>query len=68
MWRHPIFIYYVRNSKEEDLILTAAIKASLEESTSNNQFANQSISSLAASMAASLANVQVPDDARRKAS
>ena len=57
-----------RNSKEEDLILTAAIKASLEESTSNNQFANQSISSLAASMAASLANVQVPDDARRKAS
>jgi ataxin-3 len=54
--------------EEDDPTLKAAIKASLEDSTSNIGFGNQSISSLAASMAASLADVKVPEDKWRKAS
>ncbi|KAI5060217.1 hypothetical protein GOP47_0024637 [Adiantum capillus-veneris] len=49
-------------SEDQDPMLLAAIKASLEEdSTRHNQVPNnQNVNSIAAAMAASLANIRVP--------
>lgn len=56
-------------SEEQDPMLTAAIKASLEDNSAYNGFSNQNVTSLAAAMAASLANIQVPgiEEQRNKA-
>ncbi|MCO5611734.1 hypothetical protein L7F22_065992 [Adiantum nelumboides] len=49
-----------KDSEDQDPMLMAAIKASLEEDSVHNQTPSQNVNSIAAAMAASLANVRVP--------
>lgn len=55
-----------KTSDEQDPMLIAAIKASLEDDSGGNRTPNVNVNSIAAAMAASLANVRVPGTNERK--